>query len=145
VKLAIEPASAADLAEIATWVYGPPYAFYDRAAGGDVENPERFYAAHDESGELVGFYYFEEQQSALDYGLGLRPNLTGRGLGLEFVEAGLAFARNCFRPDRIKLSVAAFNDRARMVYERAGFAVVGRYTRRFERWGEVEFIDMEEA
>jgi ribosomal protein S18 acetylase RimI-like enzyme len=76
VKLAIEPASAPDLAEIATWVYGPPYEF---------------------------------------------------------------------RPDRIKLSVAAFNDRARMVYERAGFAVVGRHTRRFERWGEVEFNDMEEA
>lgn len=144
-KLAIEPASATDLAEIATWVYAPPYEFYDRAAGGDVKNPERFYTAHDESGELVGFYYFEEQQDALDYGLGLRPNLTGRGLGLEFVEAGLAYARERFRPDNVKLSVAAFNDRARIVYERAGFAVVGRHTRPFGRWGEVEFIDMEEA
>jgi [ribosomal protein S18]-alanine N-acetyltransferase len=145
VKLTIEPASSADLAEAATWVYGSPYEFYDRDTDTDVKNPERFYAAHDESGELAGFYYFEEQADALEYGLGLRPDLTGRGLGLEFFEAGLEYARERFRPDKVKLSVAAFNDRARIVYERAGFTVVGRHTRRFERWGELEFIDMEEA
>lgn len=144
-KLTIEPASAADLAEVATWVYGPPYEFYDRDSDGHVENPERFYAARGESGELAGFYYFEEQPNALEYGLGLRPDLTGRGLGLEFVGAGLAFARDRFKPRKVKLSVAAFNDRARIVYERAGFVVVGRHTRRFERWGDVEFINMEEA
>ena len=144
-KLTIEPASAADLAEVATWVYGPPYEFYDRDVDGHVESPERFYAARDESGELLGFYYFDEQPTALEYGLGLRPNLTGRGLGLEFFDTGLAFARDRFRPSKVKLSVAAFNDRARIVYERAGFVVVGRHTRRFERWGDVEFIDMEEA
>ena len=143
-KLTIESASPADLAEIASWVYGPPYAFYDRDNDGHVESPERFYAARDESGGVAGFYYFEEQPNALEYGLGLRPDLTGRGLGLEFFNAGLAFARDRFKPSRIKLSVAAFNDRARIVYERAGFEVGGRHTRRFERWGEVEFIDMEE-
>ena len=35
-------------------------------------------------------------------------------------------------------------DIARIVYERAGFRIIGRHMRRFERWGEVEFIDMEE-
>jgi ribosomal-protein-alanine N-acetyltransferase len=145
VKLTIEPASTTDLAEIETWVYGPPYEFYDRDANGHVENPERFFAARDESGELVGFYYFEVQPGALEYGLGLRPDLTGRGVGLEFFEAGLAYAREGFRPDKVKLSVAAFNDRARIVYERAGFTVVGRHMRQFARWGDVEFIDMEEA
>jgi RimJ/RimL family protein N-acetyltransferase len=144
VKLTIEPATADVLAEVARWVYGPPYEFYDGDNNPHVENPERYYAARDENGELVGFYYFDEQADALEYGLGLRPDLTGRGLGLAFVEAGLEFARARFEPRKIKLNVAAFNERARIVYERAGFRVVGRHVRTFERWGDVEFIDMEE-
>ena len=145
VKLTIEPATAGDLAEVATWVYGPPYEFYDRDTDGHVENPERFFTARDELGELVGFYYFEEQGEWLEYGLGLRPDLTGQGLGFEFTEAGREFGRARFRPDRVKLNVAAFNERARIVYERAGFHVVGSHVRHFERWGDVEFIEMEEA
>lgn len=143
-KLTIEQASGESLDEVATWVYGPPYEFYDPETDRPVNNPERFYEARGEGGELVGFYYFEDQGDALEYGLGLRPDLTGRGLGQEFVEAGLAFARTRFQPAKIKLNVAAFNDRARIVYERAGFHVVGRHVRRFDRWGDVEFIDMEE-
>jgi RimJ/RimL family protein N-acetyltransferase len=145
VKLTIRPATSADLAEVATWVYGPPYEFYDRDTDGHVENPERFFTARDEDAALVGFFYFEEQGEWLEYGLGLRPDLTGRGLGPEFVEAGREYGRANFAPDRVKLNVAAFNDRARIVYERAGFRVVGRHLRHFERWGDVEFIEMEEA
>ena len=83
-------------AELASWRYEPPYDFYD----GDVEpvlNPERFFAARDESGALVGHYYFEERGDVLEYGLGLRPDLTGRGLGLEFFHAGLAFGTRAVR------------------------------------------------
>jgi ribosomal-protein-alanine N-acetyltransferase len=81
----------------------------------------------------------------LEIGLGLPPDLTGRSLGLAFFRAGIDFARRRFQPKRIILAVAAFNDRARIVYERAGFRVVGRHVRHFDRWGDVEFIDMEEA
>lgn len=73
------------------------------------------------------------------------PDLTGRGLGLDFFRAGLEFGRRRFSPERIVLSVAAFNVRPRVVYERAGFRLVGRHVRRFERWGDVEFLDMEEG
>ncbi|HEY6835958.1 MAG TPA: GNAT family N-acetyltransferase [Gaiellaceae bacterium] len=126
---------------MATWRYPPPYDFYD----GDLEpvyNPERYFEALDEDGELVGFYYFEPKPPDLDYGLGLRPDLTGRGLGLDFFLAGLAFARERYRPQRVFLHVAEFNARAVRVYERAGFRVVSSHVRSFERFGEVPFLTM---
>jgi RimJ/RimL family protein N-acetyltransferase len=143
VKLSVEPASEDVHRELASWRYPPPYDFYD----GDVDpvlNPERFFGAFDDEGTLVGFYYFEEKPPDLDYGLGLRPDLVGRGLGLGFFRAGLEFARERYRPRLVYLHVAEFNERARKVYERAGFVVVSRHVRSFERFGEVPFLTMAE-
>ena len=134
--------TAADFAELAAWRYAPPYDFYD----GDQEeplDPERYFAVRDD-GELIGFYYYERVGGALDYGLGLRPDRTGRGRGLDFFRGGLEFARERYRPSLIRLHVAAFNERAIKVYERAGFREVGRHMRTFQRWGEVEFVTMDE-
>jgi RimJ/RimL family protein N-acetyltransferase len=107
-----------------------------------VPNPERFFEARDDRGDTIGFYYFEPKPPNLDYGLGLRPDLTGQGLGLEFFLAGLGFAHERYRPEQVFLHVAAFNERARRVYERAGFRVVSSHVRTFERFGEVPFITM---
>jgi RimJ/RimL family protein N-acetyltransferase len=144
VNLTIESASAETFARMAAWRYEPPYDFYD----GDVDpvlNPERFFEALDEDGSLAGFYYLEEKGDALEIGLGLRPELAGLGLGHEFFVAGLEFGRLRFRPARMILNVAAFNERGIKVYERAGFRETGRHVRRFERWGDVEFVEMEEC
>ena len=141
--LKIEQMSEESHVEMRAWRYPPPDDFYD----GDVdepESPERYFAALDENGRLVGFYYFEEKPPDLDYGLGLRPDLVGRGLGLEFFLRGLEFARERYRPRRVYLHVAEFNERARKVYERAGFEVVSRHVRTFERFGEVPFLTMAE-
>jgi aminoglycoside 6'-N-acetyltransferase/ribosomal-protein-alanine N-acetyltransferase len=131
-----------DFDELATWRYEPPYDFYN----GDEEevlNPERFFSVRDDD-ELIGFYYYEPHGDVLDYGLGLRPDLTGRGHGLDFFHAGLEFGRERYGPRLIQLHVAAFNARAVEVYERAGFRETGRHMRSFERWGEVEFVTMQE-
>lgn len=138
----IEPASETTIDEMVRWRYGPPFEFYD-GDGVPPRNPERFFEARDERGNLVGFYYFEERDDGLFFGLGLRPDLTGRGFGVDFVRSGLAFGRERFRPGRIVLDVAAFNERAIKVYQRAGFRETGRGVREFARWGEVDFVDME--
>jgi RimJ/RimL family protein N-acetyltransferase len=143
-KLTIRPASPDTFAELAAWRYEPPYDFYD----GDhdpVLNPERFYGAFGDDETLVGFYYLEEKGEAVEIGLGLRPNLTGQGLGAEFFQAGVDFARARFPGLPIILNVAAFNERAIKLYERAGFHETGRHVRSFTRWGDVEFVEMEEA
>src|SRR5262249_27894317 len=104
----IEPANAESLAEVATWRYEPPYDFYNDD-GRPVRNPERFFAVRDEQDRLVGFLYFEERRLGVFYGLGMRPDLTGRGLGLGFVRLGLEFAHERFPGRRVILDVADFN------------------------------------
>ena len=141
--MTIEAADDAALAEIAAWRYEPPYDFYDGDAE-PVKNPERFFVVRDAEGTVSGFYYFEPKGDVLDYGLGLRPDLTGGGRGLDFFAAGLAFGRERYAPKRVRLYVAAFNERAIAVYERAGFRETGRHVRTFPRWGEVEFVEMDE-
>ena len=139
----IEPMRDEDFDELNTWRYEPPYDFYNADEEGRL-NPERYFAVRDEDGELIGFYYYEQKPDALEYGLGLRPDLTGRGFGLGFFRAGLAFGRERYRPPFVRLFVAAFNERAIKVYERAGFRETGRHMRSFERFGEVEFVNMKE-
>lgn len=140
-KHRVEQMTSEDFEDMASWRYEQPYDFYD----GDIDpvlNPERFFAVRDESGAFVGNYYFEQKGDVVEYGLGLRPELTDRGLGTEFFRAGLDFARARFSPTAITLAVAASNERAIRVYERAGFRETGRHVRTFERFGEVEFVDM---
>jgi ribosomal-protein-alanine N-acetyltransferase len=114
--------------EIAAWHYEPPYSFYDAAADaddlalllGEESREGRYFSAFAE-GALVGFFEFRADGDGVRIGLGLRPDLTGRGLGLDFLEAGMAFALERFGASRFRLSVATFNERAIRVYERAGF------------------------
>src|SRR6185437_3785751 len=134
----------ADARAILAWRYEGEYAVYNAAADYDVSaaflDPRSpYYAARDERGEVVGFFCFgtsaaimgddepgvyAEDHSVL-IGLGLRPDLTGQGLGLAFVEAGLAFGKEQFAPTAFRLYVMTFNQRAIRVYERAGFQHVG--------------------
>ena len=140
----------ADAREVSGWRYEPPYDFYDAAADPDdlVEllDPQRrrgvYFSALDAESVLVGFFQFEKTDGTVNVGLGLRPGLTGMGLGEEFVLSGLAFARERFSPERFTLSVATFNRRAIGVYARAGFRRGEVYLHE-TNGGEHEFLRME--
>jgi ribosomal-protein-alanine N-acetyltransferase len=136
---------------IAEWRYPAPYSFYDWTADADdlreLLEPELrgdAYWAVKDGDELVGYFSCKAKEDAVEIGLGLRPDLTGRGLGAEFLAAGLEFARTRFAPERFTLAVATFNERAIKVYERAGFRETGRHVRTFARWGDVQFVEMDE-
>jgi aminoglycoside 6'-N-acetyltransferase/ribosomal-protein-alanine N-acetyltransferase len=142
VKLVVRPASARLIDEMTHWQYDPPYELYS-GDGKPPNNPERYLEVRTEDGQNIGFYYFERRGDAVFFGLGLRPDQTGRGLGLEFVKRGLRFARRRYGSKRLVLDVASFNQRAITVYKRAGFEVVGSHRRSLGRRGAIEFIDME--
>ena len=118
----------AEAETVAAWHYEAPYDFYDFESDpedlAEILDPEQRagdYHAVGLDGGLVGFFSFKVHGDALEIGLGLRPDLTGRGFGLELVEAGLDFARARFSPQTFWLDVATWNERAKKVYERAGF------------------------
>lgn len=149
-RIEIGPMSQEDAETIAEWSYPTPYDFYDAKADADdlreLLEPTRrrgmYFSARQPEGELVGFFQFRRSADVVDIGLGLRPDLTGRGLGSAFLDAGLAFARETFSPRRFTLSVAAFNLRAIAVYERAGF-VLSRTFEHETNGGVFSFVEME--
>ena len=122
-------------AEMTTWRYPGPYQLYD-FVGADpgyfTDLANGFHALVDDAGALLGFRSFGPDgrvpggtydDSALDTGGGLRPDLTGlgQGLGRQAIAVGLAYGRDRFRPAAFRVTVAAFNTRARHVVESLGF------------------------
>lgn len=149
-RIDITPMSQGEAEVIAEWRYDPPYDFYDADADhrdlaellDPVRRKNHYYSAHDAAEELIGFFGFGREGHVVGVGVALRPDLTGRGLGQSFLEAGMVFARKQFAPCRFKLSVAEFNTRAITVYERAGFV----RTRSFQHetnGGLFSFVEME--
>jgi ribosomal-protein-alanine N-acetyltransferase len=142
-----------DAVAVASWRYPGEYAFYDIGWGEmlliRLSNPlmraldvASFWAVDDTSGGLVGvFSYIRRGEDDVEIGVAMRPNLTGQGLGLAYVRAGMAFGRVRFAPKRFSLTVAAFNRRAQTVYERAGF-VAQRTFSRVTRGQVMEHIEM---
>ena len=144
---------------VAAWQYEGIYAFYNFDPR-DQQHAIRemldgsYYAATDEQGELVGYFCFGAPaqvpgghlyglytDDALDIGLGMRPDLTGKGLGREFLIAGLDFAQRRFAPATFRLAVAAFNQRAIRLYEKVGFQAVATFVSP-TRNGEASFLLM---
>lgn len=141
----IRPLGSSDVEKLLSWTYPPPYDLYngvaDDAARSEALDPDCPYFGVFELAELLGFFCFGPPARVgapppagvyapgpLDIGLGLRPEFTGRGFGLPFLRAGLAFGRARFNPAGFRLTVAAFNRRAITVYERAGFRAVTTLT-----------------
>jgi ribosomal-protein-alanine N-acetyltransferase len=149
VRFLVRPLSDADAQAIAAWRYPPPYDFYDADQDPDDlaelldERMRRAtYYAVEARGELVGFFAFELDDRTVEVGLGLRPDLTGRGLGRPFLAAGLRFAERQYAPTTFRLAVAAFNHRAIRVYERAGFRATTTF-QQHTNGGQHEFVRME--
>jgi len=135
--------------EILTWRYETPYDLYNQDANeeGLAEFLNGSYQVIlDSAGQLIGFYctgqsaqvpkgheFNAYQNDYLDFGLGLKPELTGQGNGGAFLD----FILQQLAEDRLRLTVASFNKRAIRLYESFGFEQVACFSN-----GQVEFIIM---
>lgn len=139
----IRPMERSFALEITTWKYPQPYSIYSMEADDDSIKEllaGAFYTAT-YGDELVGYFCYGTSAQVpwaaknryyppgfTDIGLALRPDSTGRGLGLSFLKAGLTHAQSLYPGQPIRLTVAAFNQRAQKVYQRAGFKTTGSFT-----------------
>lgn len=99
-KLTVEEAN-----EINTWTYEEPYNLY--SFSGEEEAIEElldgtYYGCCDDNGEFIGYFCFGENaqvpggrdahlyggEDVIDIGLGMKPALTGKGLGKIFFKLG---------------------------------------------------------
>ena len=140
-RFTLKQISPEDAYAISRWRYDEPYSIYNEnptSVDSLLQTHFYYHSVYDERGDLVGYFCFGEdakvrtgsrlgvyeRESALDIGLGMRPDLTGHGLGEDFVRAGLRFAQETYSPPAFRLTVATFNLRAIRVYERAGLETV---------------------
>jgi [ribosomal protein S18]-alanine N-acetyltransferase len=132
------------------WHYDGEYSFYDMEADeedlDEFSNPEKrgntTFAVSKEN-ELVAFFSVSKIANRIfDIGLGMRPNLTGKGNGIEFLSAGINFVQSAFKSEKITLSVATFNQRAIKLYRKVGFKDVEVYLQD-TNGSKFEFLKME--
>ena len=158
-RFTIRPFTEADADGVTNWRYPPPYDAYDVSRDQSLDDEMRdesrwgasWFAADDAgSGELAGFLELvagESESEAgtlveVEIGLGLRPDLTGRGIGVELVHAALDFSRERWSPTWFALDVCPWNERAIRCYQNAGFERGEVYDRVFEDGNEVTFLRM---
>lgn len=137
--------------DILGWEYEEPYDFYnndlcDESLKEILESP--YYAIVNDKEELVGFFctgtsaqvpigrnYGAYLGEYIDVGIGMKPELTGKGYGSEF----FLFILNQLQQENhspLRLTVATFNTRAIHLYEKLGFTKVMEFT------ASTEFITM---
>lgn len=117
------------------WKYENEYSVYDMTE--DAEDYEEItsetkradnYFSVLNNNRLYGFFCISKKENEIELGLGMKPEHTGKGKGIEFVYHILDYVIANYRAQAISLLVASFNIRAYKVYEKAGFTAKGTTT-----------------
>ena len=140
--LVFNPISRPQAEEAVLWEYRAPYDIYNISPSDRAETVEAFlrpdyhYYAVLQEEKFVAFRCFgadaqvpggDYSKDALDMGGGLRPDLTGRGLGRTVLSAALNFGVRQFSPKLFRTTVAEFNLRAVRVCTQIGYCEHSRF------------------
>lgn len=139
--------------KIMSWQYEPPYDLYNNEFSEESIKElmdEGYIAVKDDTGSLIGFYCTDASaqvpagrgigvysEPAIDIGIGMIPELTGKGHGFHFLSFVLKEVEGGNNNQSIRLTVAAFNRRAIKLYENLGFNKVSEFRNEIN-----EFITM---
>ena len=140
-SLCCRPLRADDLPLLSSWRHAGPGAFYDLVPG-DEERAAQALSAEsphfvllERGGAVVGYFCVgpaarvaggRYDESAVDLGLVLRPDLAGAGRGTAWMPAVLDFVARRFGR-RVRATIASSNRRALRLAERLGFRVTGGF------------------
>jgi RimJ/RimL family protein N-acetyltransferase len=155
-ELTIRPVAESDIREFAAWRHEPPYGVYDIT--GLVDRAVEYFLRPStgchvlvRDGDLAGFITFgadaqvpggDYTSRATDIGLGIKPELTGRGFGRSFVGKVAEFASERFG-GRLRVSIAAGNGRAITVWLDCGFSETQRFESPESVLGSHSFVVLE--
>jgi RimJ/RimL family protein N-acetyltransferase len=155
--LTLRPVAEADVRDFATWRYEPPYDGYNMTQAAD--EAVAYFLGGDvvchviEAGpELVAFFTFgsdarvpggDYSKPCLDIGLGVRPSLTGQGLGRGFVDTVVRFAQQQHPSTTLRVTIASANHRAIKVWQHAGFEETQEFDTAEEMMGSTRFTIFE--
>jgi RimJ/RimL family protein N-acetyltransferase len=137
---------------VLSWRYPSPYDFYNSTTENLqtqithlIDPANQYFAITDRSGEIIGHCCYgkeaqvpggDYQAVALDVGVGMRPDWTGKGYGAAVIGALLAYARERYQTRVFRASIALWNQRSQRACMRQGFYEIGR----FRNPGGVEFM-----
>jgi ribosomal-protein-alanine N-acetyltransferase len=84
--------------------------------------------------KIVGLFEYYTSDNIMEIGLALNPKCVGKGLGLEFLFAGLKFGiiNYHYKKEFIKLNVDKNNEPAIRLYIKAGFEIYNKNEETFD-------------
>lgn len=131
--------------EILNWRYPSPYDFYNfdvECSQEDLcyllEEKNAFLAILNQQEELEGYCSFGEDGrvpggcynvEALDIGMGIRPDLTGKGRGKYYAQAVVEYGIKQYSAKQLRVTIADFNQRAKRVWQQLGFRQVEKFVK----------------
>jgi [ribosomal protein S18]-alanine N-acetyltransferase len=135
-SLAFLPLSKVDAQAITSWRYLEEYSAYNISAENAqssmlyMVHPLNGYFAAYRAGELIGFCSIGIDRqvpsgvydgSAIDIGAGLRPDLTGKHEGANFLRAVVTFVQSRKAGAMLRATIASWNTRALRAAAAVGF------------------------
>lgn len=136
---------------IAAWTYTGDYEIYNmpsyqeqKAQGVGLGNPlcaNNFYSYYD-GDVLIGFTNILEEPGEVFIGIGVAPNLCGRGYGQNILELAYKISKTYYPDKPLYLEVRSWNRRAIECYKKAGFTPDGKIVEQETMLGTGQFLRM---
>jgi [ribosomal protein S18]-alanine N-acetyltransferase len=135
--LHVRPLERRDAEAVGSWRYQGPWSVYDPRPGDDPLSAVAGYdAVVDDAGSLVGFVCvgqearvpgLAEADGIIDIGVGMRPDLVGRGLGRHFGAVVLDHVRGRCGDRPLRAVVQGWNERSLRLARGLGFRDAGTH------------------
>lgn len=136
-QLLMKPMNEELAKAILGWKYEQPYDFYNNELTAEALQEMldgSYHSLVDEQNTLIGFFctganaqvpighrFGAYTEDFIDMGVGMHPNLVGKGNGFDFCKQVISFIRAESKDTPIRLTVATFNERAIRLYKKLGF------------------------
>ena len=124
-----------EMRQVCAWRYEGKYRIYDlppfevmqkRQMGFCKPGAAKNYRAFCQNGELLGFVNIQEQTAEVFVGIGVKPELCGRGYGRQILTEAYHISKSLYPGKPLYLHVRTWNQRAVNCYKKAGFRIDGK-------------------